>query len=83
MTKTLPYPDLVLYLQPGIHAHDTPDQIPVVVGANPVSHDNASASRADAELVGALALLAVANAEILNDGRVHLGGNGAPASTRR
>ncbi|RCI15203.1 hypothetical protein L249_6770 [Ophiocordyceps polyrhachis-furcata BCC 54312] len=59
-------------LQSRVHADDATNQVPIAVGTDPVGHDDARPGRADLELLGALALLAVLDAEVFERGRVDL-----------
>lgn len=66
---------LSLQLQSSIHAYDASNEIPVIVGADPICYNNACASGPDLEFIGTLTIFTMTNAEIFNDGWIHLGGN--------
>src|SRR6266699_1769175 len=62
---------LPLHQQLGIPGNNTANKVPIAMGPNPVRNDDASGRIPHAQAPGPLSVLAVPQAEILHDGRVH------------
>lgn len=75
-------PGLLTLLQLGVHTDNAANQVPVSVGTNPVGHHHTRAGSTDGQLPGTLALLAVPDAEVLDNRRVHLGGDALGPAAR-
>ncbi|CEJ94015.1 hypothetical protein VHEMI09572 [[Torrubiella] hemipterigena] len=65
----------LLLQQASIHTDNATNQVPIAVVTNPVSNNDTSTSSTDRQSRGAAASFTVRSAEVLNNGRVDLGGN--------